>query len=77
MKPISNPSKINGSLNKRCNQCNKRKHILIRCPCDREFCLDCRFPDTHLCLFNFRANTEESLKKSNPKITGEKVHNKL
>jgi hypothetical protein len=77
MKNISNPSKINGSLHKRCIQCNKKKHILIRCPCNHEFCLDCRFPDKHSCVFNFRANAEQSLKKNNPKITSEKVHNKL
>jgi len=51
--------------------------MLIRCPCNREFCLECRFPDTHSCVFNFRAKSEESLMRNNQKIISEKVHNKL
>jgi hypothetical protein len=77
MKNSSNQLNRSGSLNKRCNQCNKRKHILIRCPCDREYCLECRFPDTHSCVFNFRAKSDESLMKNNQKIITQKVHNKL
>jgi predicted nucleic acid binding AN1-type Zn finger protein len=77
MNNSSNQLNRSGSLNKRCNQCNKKKHILIRCPCNREFCLECRFPDTHSCVFNFRAKSEESLMKNNQKVISEKVHNKL
>jgi predicted nucleic acid binding AN1-type Zn finger protein len=61
----------------RCSKCNKKNHILINCPCDKKFCLECRFPDLHACPFDFKARTQEYLKKNNPQVIKEKVPNKL
>ena len=61
----------------RCSKCNKKNHILINCPCDKKFCLECRFPDLHACPFDFKARTQEYLKKNNPQVIKEKVQNKL
>lgn len=61
----------------RCSKCNKKNHILISCPCNKKFCLECRFPDLHGCRFDFKARTQEYLKKNNPQTIKEKVPNKV
>lgn len=71
----NNKSKT-GSQN-RCAKCLKKSHMLIKCSCELQFCLSCRFPDQHECSYDFKKERDEKLRKENPPISAEKIHNKL
>jgi predicted nucleic acid binding AN1-type Zn finger protein len=72
-----NNNKNKNGCQSRCAKCSKKSHMLIKCPCDGQYCLSCRFPDQHECSYNFKKEHDEKLRKENPQVSAEKIHNKL
>jgi hypothetical protein len=60
---------------KRCNLCNKRITLATEftCKCSGIFCSLHKYPDTHNCSFDHKAEWKKSLKEKNPTVSGEKI----
>jgi hypothetical protein len=60
---------------KRCNKCNKRLTLATEftCKCYGIFCNAHKYPDTHQCTFDHKAEWKKSLKEKNPTVSGEKI----
>jgi len=43
------------------------------CSCSKEFCIKCRYPEEHSCLFDYKSREKERLKKNNPLVMKPKV----
>jgi predicted nucleic acid binding AN1-type Zn finger protein len=72
------PEKIRkpSSQSNRCYICNKNLKLMpFTCKCSHNFCNLHRYPDTHNCEFDFKAQAKEQLKKANPIINPEKIKN--
>jgi hypothetical protein len=75
---ISNPNPIENNIiikKKRCNLCNKRLTLAMEftCKCSGIFCSSHKYPDTHKCSFDHKAQWKKSLKEKNPTVAGEKL----
>lgn len=57
----------------KCYKCNKSKMIIIKCKCERNFCIKCKLPETHKCKFDYKNEARENILKKNPKVIGEKI----
>jgi len=57
----------------RCFKCKKKKLILMDCSCAYQFCIECRFPEVHMCSVDYIEKTKEKLLKENPIVVAEKV----
>lgn len=67
-------SKKNGKT--RCAVCNKKLVLdYFNCSCsnDQVFCSSHRFPSDHQCTFDFKKVHKERIRKTNPKVMGEKL----
>ena len=53
----------------------KRKLGLMpfKCRCEGEYCAKHRMPESHSCIFDYKASGRELLAKSNQVVTHEKV----
>ena len=58
---------------KRCDCCKKKSLVDMKCKCEKTFCITCRFPDVHKCLFDHKAESRKLLEKNNPIVVGNKV----
>ncbi|XP_050222862.1 putative zinc finger A20 and AN1 domain-containing stress-associated protein 8 [Mercurialis annua] len=64
--------------NKRCNCCKKRIGLTgFACKCGHLFCGNHRYPEEHKCTFDYKAFGREVLRKQNPGLQGDKLHNKI
>ena len=58
----------------RCDKCNKKLPLTaIKCKCDKLFCNDHRYSDTHDCTYDYKKKGKEFLEKNNPSINFSKV----
>jgi len=67
--------KSNKKKKNRCHNCNIKTGMLgFSCKCGGSYCSKCRYPDTHICDFDWKAENREILKKNNPKIVSDKLN---
>lgn len=58
----------------RCALCNKAlKMMSVVCKCGSVFCLKHRYPESHSCTFDYKANAKLAISAANPKILSIKV----
>ena len=57
----------------RCTKCNKKSHVMCTCTCQKVFCMKCRMPEDHGCLFDHKAAHRKLLELQNPKVVTKKV----
>jgi len=73
----ASPRKVQEAKN-RCFSCNKKIGLTgIECRCGYAFCGAHRYPDTHACDFDFKKHDRDILAKSNEKVVGSKLADKL
>ncbi|KAH7863187.1 hypothetical protein Vadar_014526 [Vaccinium darrowii] len=59
---------------KRCSSCNKKVGLVgFQCRCRATFCGDHRYPETHDCLFDFKAVGKDAIARDNPVVKADKV----
>jgi hypothetical protein len=58
---------------KKCFQCKKKSNFNFDCKCKNLFCLNCLPFYQHNCVFNFKDEKQNILKKENEKIMKDKV----
>lgn len=59
---------------KRCESCRKKIGIYgFHCKCDGYFCTVHRYPESHQCSFDYRAEGREKIMKENPTIKAAKI----
>ena len=58
-----------------CFKCNKETLILITCRCRNEYCFKHKWAEKHNCQYDYK--DKSFLFKTNPKIIGEKILNKI
>ncbi len=59
----------------RCAKCNKKLGLIpFNCKCGNLFCSKCRYPESHECTFDFRADAKEKILKENPVIKCNKIN---
>jgi len=56
-----------------CQNCKRKSLIKILCKCDKTVCINCRYPEKHTCVFDFKKEGKELLQKNNPVVIGEKL----
>lgn len=68
--PKKKKSKKRKQKKGRCFQCNKKIPLAMRfkCKCDFVFCSGCRYPDQHMCAFDFKKEGREHLAKVNSHV---------
>lgn len=69
-------SKSKNKKNKnRCAKCNKKLGFIpFNCKCGNSFCSKCRYPESHECTYDFRADAKEKILKENPVIKCNKIN---
>jgi hypothetical protein len=60
-------------VSKRCSNCKRKILIHILCKCEKEFCIECRFPELHSCGFDYKGDFQKKLEKENPIVVSEKL----
>ena len=59
---------------KRCPVCNKKlKLVNFKCKCDKIFCALHRMPEQHNCLYDFKTEGRDKIRKDNPRVVAEKI----
>lgn len=59
---------------KRCAHCKAKTGLMsFTCSCNKEYCIKCRFPEEHICTFDYKSKAKENLAKNNPIIVPMKV----
>ena len=59
---------------KRCPVCNKKlKLVNFKCKCDKIFCALHRMPEQHNCLYDFKTEGRDRIRKDNPRVVAEKI----
>ena len=61
------------TLKSGCQACRRKVVLKVDCKCKMILCFDCRYPEKHNCVFDYRTDAKELLKKNNPTITTEKL----
>jgi predicted nucleic acid binding AN1-type Zn finger protein len=59
-----------------CDFCKKRKVNIIpyKCKCGlQRLCTKCRYPETHNCSYDFKAEGKLLIEKNNPHIIAKKI----
>ena len=57
-----------------CQKCNKHHLILIKCKCNKQFCIKHQSPHKHKCIFNHSLENRCKLIENNPSIIKEKIN---
>jgi len=58
----------------RCHKCAKKIGLTgIKCRCAEHFCSAHRYPEEHLCPFDYRTKAKEEITKANPRVISAKV----
>jgi len=58
----------------RCFNCNKKTGIMVfSCKCVENFCSKCRYPEEHLCKFDYKNYEKNLLKKRLVKVVAKKI----
>ena len=61
---------------KKCIVCKKRYITNMKCQkCDKIVCIAHRYPEDHMCIYNFNTEGKKQLEKENEKIIAQKVDN--
>ena len=48
----------------RCTKCSKKMVISFDCKCKQIYCMKCRLPEVHNCIFDFKKDGKEFLEKT-------------
>ena len=66
-------NKISKNKRKKCSHCFEKLKILdeFKCNCNNTYCINCRYPHIHNCLF--KKNSKKEIEKNNPKIEPMKI----
>lgn len=56
-----------------CSQCKRKYPLNMKCKCEKVVCLNCRYPESHDCSFDYQKVNQEKIKKDNPVVTSEKL----
>ncbi|XP_043710508.1 zinc finger A20 and AN1 domain-containing stress-associated protein 7-like [Telopea speciosissima] len=81
---ISNPTVLAGAINEsspvvmmknnKCMSYSKKVGLLgFNCRCGSTFCSKHRFPEMHVCFFNYKVVGQEAIAKANPLVKSEKI----
>ena len=71
-KNIPNKTQNNAS---KCMVCNKNITLIgFQCKCENFFCSKHRYPDTHICTFDYKNYGKKLIEKDNPIIISSKVN---
>lgn len=54
----SDPPKSSSKKKTKCEFCRKKSLILVICKCGLQTCLKHKDPETHCCVYNFKADLE-------------------
>ncbi|KAF7694568.1 Zinc finger A20 and AN1 domain-containing stress-associated protein 1 [Cucumispora dikerogammari] len=67
--------KTQAELRPKCNVCSKKLLITkqFKCVCGKEFCRIHKFPESHFCNFDFKADARKKLESENPLIRIKKL----
>lgn len=59
----------------RCAQCNKKLGVIMimKCHCEKIFCAQHRYAETHNCSYNFKLEGKEILARENPQVIASKL----
>lgn len=58
----------------KCTKCSKNISLLkFSCKCGNDFCLKCRQPHDHNCIFDFHKENQSKLSQSLPKVIADQV----
>ena len=57
----------------RCQKCKKKSIVINTCKCLKSVCLQCRYPEDHGCVYDYKEEGKEILRKQNPLILGDKI----
>ena len=58
----------------RCYKCNKKIGLItFTCKCDNKFCSNCRYPEEHMCKFDFKNYEKNILKEQLVKVVAKKI----
>ena len=58
----------------RCEKCKKKMGLMsFVCKCQKKFCSSCLQPDIHNCNVDYKALHQETIRKNNPIVVGEKI----
>jgi len=61
-------------IKQRCSHCNKKIGLItFECKCNEHFCTKCRYPETHLCKFDYKEYGKDLLKKELVKVAAKKI----
>lgn len=47
--------------------------ILQTCKCLKSLCLQCRYPEDHGCVYDYKEEGKEKLQKQNPVVVAKKL----
>ena len=59
---IKKNKKLKSKKRKRCYMCNKKLPIIpITCKCKKDFCNNCRLPESHNCTYDYKKDKSQIL----------------
>ena len=57
----------------KCHHCSKKiRGIEFDCKCNKNFCVKCRYPETHKCTFNYKTHHKIKLEKELIRVVPDK-----
>lgn len=58
----------------KCHQCKKKTGMMkFTCKCENDYCIMCRYPEEHNCVFNHKEMQIKELEEKLIKVTNEKI----
>jgi len=51
----------------------KKYIICIKCKCEKNFCIKCKLPEIHNCVFDYKKDGKRKISENNPKISNKKI----
>ena len=58
----------------RCHNCKKKYSLMgFKCKCEFMFCLTCKNPESHQCVYDYKHNGKIDLTMKLPKVLNKKV----
>jgi hypothetical protein len=76
IKTKSKQEEVKPKKKNRCTNCNKKTGLIpFSCKCGNDFCIKCRYAETHNCTYDWKTEARKKLEKDNPQIIAKKVEN--
>ena len=57
----------------RCDMCKRKAHLVLKCKCEKFYCITHLDFEEHKCSFDYKKEAKEQLIKQNPLIKSKKI----